>query len=46
VARLVAGDSFIVPPNAIHGVVCVEAGRLLDTFTPARRDFIDRDSIS
>ena len=45
-ARLVAGDSFIVPPNAIHGVVCVEAGGLLDTFTPARRDFIDRDSIS
>lgn len=39
-ARLVAGDSFITPPNALHGVVCVEPGRLLDAFTPMRQDFV------
>ncbi|MCP8940647.1 cupin domain-containing protein [Alsobacter sp. SYSU M60028] len=38
--RLTAGDSFIAPPNAVHGVVCVEAGGLLDAFTPHRQDFV------
>ena len=35
-----AGASFIVPPNAEHGVVAVEAGTLIDSFTPARADFL------
>lgn len=39
-ARLTAGDSFITPPNAVHGVVCVETGGLLDAFTPMREDFV------
>ena len=34
------GDSFIVPPNADHGVVALEAGTLIDSFTPARADFL------
>ena len=38
--RLRAGDSFIVPANAPHGVVAIETGKLLDSFTPAREDFI------
>jgi quercetin dioxygenase-like cupin family protein len=34
------GDGFFVEPNASHGVVCIEAGVLVDTFTPAREDFL------
>ena len=37
---LVEGDSFIVPPNAIHGVVCKSAGLLVDVFSPIREDFM------
>lgn len=38
--RLAAGQSFIVPSNAVHGVKALEAGRLIDSFTPARADFL------
>jgi quercetin dioxygenase-like cupin family protein len=34
------GDGFYVPPNAIHGVVCREAGTLVDVFSPHREDFL------
>jgi quercetin dioxygenase-like cupin family protein len=34
------GDCFIVPPNAEHGCQCLEAGRLIDSFTPRRDDFL------
>ena len=34
------GDTYITKPNAPHGVTCLEAGTLLDIFTPMRRDFI------
>ena len=34
------GGSFIVPPNVIHGVRAIEAGRLIDSFTPMRQDFL------
>ncbi|MET1055239.1 MAG: cupin domain-containing protein [Pedobacter sp.] len=34
------GDGFYVPPNAIHGVVCREAGILVDVFSPHREDFL------
>jgi len=37
---LKAKDVFIVPSNALHGVVCIEAGILLDVFSPMRADFI------
>ena len=37
---LQAGSSFIVPSNAVHGVKALEAGRLVDTFTPHRADFL------
>ncbi len=40
---LSAGQSFIVPSGLIHGVHALEAGLLVDSFTPARRDFLDRD---
>ncbi|MEO5648968.1 MAG: cupin domain-containing protein [Ginsengibacter sp.] len=28
------GDGFYVPPHAIHGVVCIKAGLLVDVFPP------------
>lgn len=34
------GGSFIVPPNVVHGVRALEAGRLIDCFTPMRQDFL------
>lgn len=38
--RLNAGDTFFVPTNVLHGVVNIAAGRLVDTFTPMREDFV------
>ncbi|MCB8821812.1 cupin domain-containing protein [Microvirga rosea] len=38
--RLKEGDSFLVPSNAVHGAVAIEAGTLLDVFTPMREDFV------
>ena len=38
--RLSAGASFIVAPKLVHGVVALEKGLLIDTFTPRRDDFI------
>jgi len=35
-----AGDSFFVAADALHGVVALEAGTLIDVFTPARDDFV------
>ncbi len=34
------GGSFIVPPNVVHGVKALTAGRLIDCFTPRRDDFL------
>ena len=34
-----AGDTLYKAPNVVHGCVCLEAGTLLDTFTPQREDF-------
>lgn len=34
------GDSFVIPSLAIHGCTCLEAGRLVDSFTPRRDDFL------
>lgn len=34
------GGSFIVPKGLVHGVVALEAGRLIDCFTPHRADFL------
>lgn len=38
---LKGGDAFYIPPNVIHGAVCLEAGVLIDVFSPMREDFID-----
>lgn len=34
------GDGFYVPANIIHGVVCLQAGIMIDGFTPQRADFL------
>ncbi|MEO0575534.1 MAG: cupin domain-containing protein [Pseudomonadota bacterium] len=38
--RLEAGDSVLVRSELVHGLVCVEAGVLLDVFNPVREDFL------
>lgn len=37
---LSAGDGFYISPDIPHGVLCLEAGVLIDTFSPVRLDFI------
>ena len=37
---LEAGACIVVPPDAPHCCAAVEAGVLLDVFTPAREDFL------
>jgi quercetin dioxygenase-like cupin family protein len=39
--ELATGDVFYVPPHAPHGVLCLEAGVLVDVFSPKREDFIN-----
>ena len=34
------GDGYYVPPDTIHGCVCLEAGMLVDAFSPHREDFL------
>ena len=34
------GDAFIIPPDVVHGCVCLEAGVLIDVFSPMREDFV------
>ena len=38
--RVAAGESLIIPSNAVHGCVCLKEGRLIDSFTPRRDDFL------
>ncbi len=37
---LKAGDGFYAAPNLVHGAVCIEAGTLIDAFSPVREDFL------
>jgi quercetin dioxygenase-like cupin family protein len=34
------GDVLYIPSEMLHGVVCLEAGVLIDTFNPVREDFL------
>ncbi len=38
--RLGQGDAYYAPPDTLHGAVCIEAGVLIDVFSPMREDFI------
>ena len=42
---LMAGDAFYVPPNIMHGAVCISSGVLIDIFSPMREDFITTEEI-
>jgi len=37
---LSAGDAYYIPPHVLHGAVCLEAGMLVDVFSPMREDFV------
>lgn len=37
---LKGGDAFYIPPNVLHGCVCLENGVLIDVFSPMREDFV------
>lgn len=37
---LQAGDVYFVPSDVLHGAVCLEAGQLIDVFSPMREDFV------
>ena len=38
--RIEAGGAYIVPSGLVHGVTAIEAGTLIDSFTPRRDDFL------
>jgi len=38
--RLGPGSAYVVDPDVLHGVVCIEAGSMIDCFTPHRADFV------
>lgn len=37
---LTLGDSCVIPGMVLHGCECLEAGELIDSFSPIREDFI------
>jgi quercetin dioxygenase-like cupin family protein len=37
---LKAGDCFFTASDVEHGVVCIEAGELIDVFSPVQEDFL------
>lgn len=34
------GDAYYIPPDVVHGALCLEPGILVDVFTPMREDFV------
>jgi quercetin dioxygenase-like cupin family protein len=38
---LVAGDSYLIPANVSHGIEVIEAGEVVDVFTPPREDYLE-----
>lgn len=40
VLDLAPGDSLVIPSGVRHGCECLEAGELIDNFTPRRDDFL------
>ena len=40
VHAIATGDTYYVRPDALHGVVALEDGLLLDVFCPMREDFL------
>ncbi len=40
------GDGVYIPPNVLHGVLCLEEGILIDAFSPVREDFLTGSPVS
>ena len=40
VFELTTGDGVYMKPGILHGCICLEAGVLIDTFSPMREDFL------
>jgi quercetin dioxygenase-like cupin family protein len=40
------GDGVYIEPNLVHSAVCLEAGMLIDVFSPIREDFMDGSGVS
>jgi quercetin dioxygenase-like cupin family protein len=40
-----AGDTTYKEPNVWHGAVCLKPGKILDIFTPCRKDFIGGETV-
>lgn len=38
--RLGPGSSYVVDGGVLHGAVCIEAGTMVDAFTPYREDYV------
>lgn len=41
-----AGEGVYIEPNILHSAVCLEAGILIDVFSPVREDFLDGSGVS
>lgn len=41
-----AGDGVYIEPNLLHSAKCLEAGMLIDTFSPVREDFLSGSEVS
>jgi quercetin dioxygenase-like cupin family protein len=37
---LSAGDSYSIPANLEHSLEIIEAGEIIDVFTPVRQDYL------
>lgn len=40
-----SGDGIYIAPNVLHSAKCLEAGVLIDAFSPMREDFIRKEPI-
>lgn len=40
------GDGVYIEPNLLHSAICLEAGMLIDTFSPVREDFLSGAGVS
>lgn len=40
------GDGVYIKPNLMHSALCLEAGILIDVFSPVREDFLDGSAVS
>jgi quercetin dioxygenase-like cupin family protein len=43
IETLESGDAFIAPSNTEHELKCLEGGVIIDSFSPLRKDFLNKD---